>query len=137
TFRRTAVAAWSTALKCGQELLLTFQQILLGAPAITGRALSPTRTAEVKYDGDVLHIIKQYPGCDDERVLGFLRARVPWFGRGPWIDKVFRPSLSTVHAAGHRLGSTGKIKTKVEQSEDRQVLRFYPNNPPWADLARN
>ena len=87
----------------------------------------------MKYDEDVLHIIKQYPGCDDAGVLGVLRARVPWFGHGTLFHKIFRPSLGTVHAAGRRLESAGKIKTKV--SEDRRVLRFYPNNPPWTNLA--
>ena len=112
--RRAVAAVWGAALKCGQELLLTLQQISRGTPAIAGRARSPVRTTQVKYDGDVLHIIKQYPGCDDERVLEFLRARVLWFGRGTLIDKVFRPSLGTVHAAGRRLEKTGQIKSKVD-----------------------
>jgi hypothetical protein len=103
------------------------------SPAITSRVLSPVRTAQAKYDGDVLHITMQYPGCDDGRVLGILRARVVWFGRGTLLDRIFAPSLRTVHAAGRRLESAGKIKSKVDQSEDRQVLRFYPNNPVWAD----
>ena len=134
-FRRTPAAAWGATLARGQELLLSLQQILPGTPATAGRTLSPVRTAKVKYDGDVLHIIKQYPGCDDARVLGVIRARVPWFGRGTFIGKIFRPSLSSVHAAGHRLEGTGKIKTRVDQSADRQVLRFYPNNPVWANLG--
>ena len=133
--RRTAAAAWGATLTCGQELLLSLQQISPSAPAIAGRALSPVPTAEVKYDGDVLHIIKQYPGCDDERVLRILRTRVPWFGRGTLIGKIFRPSLGTVHAAGRRLEGTGEIKTRVDRSAGRQELRFYPNNPVWADLG--
>jgi hypothetical protein len=125
--RRTAAAAWDATVTWGQELL--------GAPAVAGRALSPARASRVKYDEDVLHITLQYPGCDDERMLGILRTRVSWFGRGTSIHKIFSPSLRTVHAAGRRLESTGKIKTKVEPSDDRQVLRFYPNNPVWADVA--
>jgi len=135
--RRTAAAAWGATLARGQELLLTLQHISLGPPAIAGRALGPGRTAQVKYDGDILHIIKQYPGCDDVGVLGVLRARVPWFGHGTLLHKIFRPSLSTIHAAGRRLESTGEIKTKVDQLGGRQVLRFYPNNPPWINLAPN
>jgi hypothetical protein len=49
------------------------------------------------------------------------------------IDKVFRPSLGTVHAAGRRLEIAGEIKTKAEPSQDRRALRFYPNNPLWPD----
>jgi hypothetical protein len=118
------------------ELLMSFQQIAVGAPADPGRALSPApdRKAQVKYDGDILHIIKQYPGCNDARVLAFLRARVHWFGRGTLIHKVFRPSLSTVHAAGRRLEMAGKIKTKVDDSQHHQMLRFYPNTPVWAGV---
>jgi hypothetical protein len=120
TFRRTAAAAWDATVTWGQELL--------GAPA-----LSPAGTVSVKYDDDVLHITLQYPGCDAERMLGILRARVSWFGRGTSIHKIFSPSLRTVQAAARRLESAGKIKTKLDPSEDRQVLRFYPNNPVWAD----
>jgi len=113
---------------------MSFQQVSVGAPANAGRALSPApdRKALVKYDGDVLHIIKQYPGCNDASVLAFLRARVPWFGRGTLIHKVCRPSLSTVHAAARRLELAGKIKIKVDRSQQRQMLVFYPNNPFWA-----
>ena len=87
----------------------------------------------MKYDRDILHIIEQYPGCDDARVLAFLRARVHWFGRGTLIHSVFRPSLSTVHAAGRRLKAAGKINSKVDHSEHRQLLWFYPNTLIWAD----
>jgi hypothetical protein len=123
------------SLRWAQELLMSFQQISVEAPANLGRALSPApdRKARVKYDADVLHIIKQYPGCNDARVLAFLRARVHWFGRGTLIHNVFRPSLSTVHADGRRLEIAGKIKTKVDLSQHRRMLRFYPNNPLWAD----
>jgi hypothetical protein len=115
------------------ELLTSFQQVSVEAPASRVRAPSavPDRKVLVKYEGDVLHIIKQYPGCSDAQVLAFLRARVPWFGRGTWIDKVFRPSLATVHAAGRRLEIAGEIKTKADQSPHGQALRFYPNNPLW------
>jgi hypothetical protein len=117
-FRRTAIAAWGVTWIRGHELLLS------------------VRTAQSKYDGDILHIIKQYPGCDEERVLGILRARVPWLGQGTLLDKIFRPSLGTIRAVGRRLESAGKIKTRVDRSEDRrQLLRFYPNNPPWTNLA--
>jgi hypothetical protein len=114
--RRTAVAAWGATVTRGQELLLS------------------VRTAQAKYDEDILHIIKQYPGSDDERVLRVLRARVPWLGQGTLLDKIFRPSLRTIHAVGRRLERTGKIKTRRDQSEERQALCFYPNNPPWANL---
>lgn len=123
------------SLRRAQELLTSFQQVSVEAPAIFARALSPApnRKALVKYDGDVVHIIKQYPGCSDTQVLAFLCARVHWFGRGTLIDKVFRPALATVHAAGRRLEAAGEIKTKVDPSQDRQGLRFYPNNPLWPD----
>lgn len=125
-------------LRWAQQLLMSFQQIAAGAPADAGRELSaaPDRKAQVKYDDDVLHIIKQYPGCNDAGVLAFLRARVRWFGRGTLIHKLFRPSLGVVHAAGHRLEIAGKIKTKVDHSQQQQqMLRFYPNNPLWADAG--
>jgi hypothetical protein len=114
---------------------MSFQQIAVGAPANAGRALGPApdRTAYVKYDGDILHIIKQYPGCHDARILAFVRARVHWIGRGTLIHKVFRPSLSTVHAAARRLEIAGKITTKVDHSQHHQILRFYPTNPLWVD----
>ena len=120
------------SLRRAQELLTSFQQISVEAPASLARAMSPApdRKAVVKYDGDMLHIIKQYPGCSDAQVLAFLRARVHWFGRGTLIDKVFRPALATVHAAGRRLEIAGKIK--VNQSQHPEMLRFYPNNPFWA-----
>jgi hypothetical protein len=124
-----------TSLRLTQELLMSFQQVAVGALANAGRALSPApdRKGQVKYDGDVLHIIEQYPGCNDAHVLAFLRERVHWFGRGTLIHKVFRPSLSTVHAAGRRLEVAGKIKTKVDHSQHHQLLRFHPNTPLWAD----
>jgi len=123
------------SLRRAQELLTSFQQISVEAPASLARAMSPApdRKAVVKYDGDMLHIIKQYPGCSDAQVLAFLRARVHWFGRGTLIDKVFRPALATVHAAGRRLEIAGEIKTKMDRSPSRQGLRFYPNNPLWPD----
>jgi hypothetical protein len=123
------------SVRRAQELLATFQQISVEAPANLARAPSPApdRKALVKYDGDILHIIKQYPGCSDSRVLAFLRARVHWFGRGTLINKVFQPSLGTVHAAGRRLEIAGEIKTKVDRSQPPQALRFYPNNPLWPD----
>ena len=122
------------SVRWAQELLLSFHQVAVG-PASSGRALDPApdRAARAKYDGEVLHIIKQYPGCNDARVLAFLRARVHWFGRGTLIHKVFRPSLGTVHAAGRRLEIAGKIKIKVDQSHHHRMLRFYPNNRIWAD----
>ncbi|HLH98506.1 MAG TPA: hypothetical protein VKW08_25640 [Xanthobacteraceae bacterium] len=113
---------------------MSFQQVAVETLANAGRALSPApdRICQVKYDGDILHIVEQYPGCDDAHVLAFLCARVTWFGRGTLIHKVFSPSLRTVHAAGRRLEIAGKIKTKVEHSEHRRLLRFYPNTPVWA-----
>ena len=144
TVQEASIAGGSArALRWAQELLTSVQQIAAGSPAEAGRAVSgtPERKARVKddatydakYDGDILHIIKQYPGCSDGRVLAFLRARAHWFGRGTLIHKVFRPSLSTVHAAGRRLELAGMIKTKVDHSEHHQALRFYPNNRLWAE----
>jgi hypothetical protein len=122
------------SLRWAQELLVSVQEISVGAPSSAGRALSPAsdRKVLVKYDGDVLHIIKQYPGCNDASVLAFLRARVHWFGRGTLIHNVCRPSLGTVHAAGRRLELAGKIKIRVDRSQQREMLRFYPNTPFWA-----
>jgi hypothetical protein len=113
---------------------MSFQEISVGAPANLVRDLVhvPERQAPAKHDGDILHIIKQYPGCDDAQVLAFLRARVHWFGRGTLIHKIFRPSLRTVHAAGRRLEVAGKIRIKADQPQHSQPLRFYPNNPFWA-----
>jgi len=117
------------------ELLTSVQPIVAEAPADAGRALSlvPDRNAQPKYDGDILHIIKQYPGSSDARVLAFLRTRAHWFGRGTLLNKIFRPSLGTIHAAGRRLEAAGMIKTKVDPAEPRRLLRFYPNNRLWAD----
>jgi len=89
------------------------------------------RKSLAQYDGAVLHIIQQYPGCDDARILAFLRTRVDWFGRGTMIDKLFRPSLRTVHAAVHRLEIAGEIKTNAQQSHRGNMLRFFPNVPIW------
>ncbi len=123
---------WVASSRWAHELLTSFQQASVEVPAPPARALSraPDRKARVTYDGDIMHIIKQYPGCTDVRVLAFLRARVHWFGRGTLIDKVFRPSLATVHAAGRRLEIAGSIKTKVDASP-LEALRFYPNNAVW------
>jgi hypothetical protein len=130
------------SFRWAQELLTSVQRVSVEAPANPGRVISraPDRQARVKqgratYDGDILHIIKQYPGCDDAYVLAFLRARVRWFGRGTLIDSVFAPSLSTVHAAGRRLEIAGEIKVKMERSQQREALRFYPNNPLWPDTG--
>lgn len=111
---------------------LSLQQISVGAPAhlVRDRGHAPDRQARARYDGDILHIIKQYPGCNDAQVLAFLRARVHWFGRDTLIHNVFRPTLRTVHAAGRRLEIAGKIK--VDQPQRPEGLRFYPNNPFWA-----
>lgn len=89
------------------------------------------RKSLAKHDGAVLHIIQQYPGCDDARILAFLRTRVHWFGRGTVADKLFRPSLRTVHAAVHRLEIAGEIKTNAQQSHRGNMLRFFPNVPIW------
>ena len=128
------------SLRWAQELLTSVQQVSVEAPAHPGRAVSRAadrragaKLARANYDGDVLHIIKQYPGCDDAYVLAFLRTRVHWFGRGTLIDGVFRPSLGTVHAAGRRLETAAEIKIKAEPSPHREALRFYPNNPLWPD----
>lgn len=131
----TAGSGGARALRWAQELLMGVQQVAAGAPVNAGSGLSPApdRKAPVKYDGDILHIIKQYPGCDEARILAFLRARVHWFGRDTLIHKIFCPSLSTVHAAGRRLESAGMIKIKVDRSEHHQALRFFPNNRLWAD----
>ncbi len=122
------------SLRWTQELLIGLQQFAVAAPSNSDRALSSAsdRTTPVKYDADVLHIIKQYPGCNDASVLAFLRARVDWFGRGTLIHTVCRPSLGTVHKAGRRLERDGKVKIKVDRSQQREVLRFYPNSPFWA-----
>jgi hypothetical protein len=128
-------------------LLTSVPRISVEAAADLGRAVSraPDRQIDVKevgvkqvggkYDGDIAHIIKQYPGCDDAYVLAFLRTRVHWFGRGTLIDGVFRPSLRTVHAAGRRLEIAGEIKIKAEPSQQGEALRFYPNNPLWPDTG--
>jgi hypothetical protein len=133
-------------------LLTSVPRISVEAAADLGRAVSraPDRQIDVKevgvrqvgvkqvggkYDGDIAHIIKQYPGCDDAYVLAFLRTRVHWFGRGTLIDGVLRPSLRTVHAAGRRLEIAGEIKIKAEPSQHRAALRFYPNNPLWPDTG--
>jgi hypothetical protein len=139
----------SASLRWAQELLTSVQHSSVEAPANPGHAISraPDRQADrqahvkqarvkqarAKYDGDILHIIKQYPGCDDAYVLAFLRARVGWFGRGTLIDGIFAPSLSTVHAAGRRLEIACEIR--VGRSQQREALRFYPNNPLWADAG--
>src|SRR6202012_932312 len=73
--------------RLAQDLLAGFQQASVEtreAPARPASALGSAadRKARVKYDADVLHIIEQYPGCSDARVLAFLRDRVRWFGRG-------------------------------------------------------
>jgi hypothetical protein len=111
---------------------MSVQQISVGTPGHVVQDLShaPDRQAPARHDGDILHIIKQYPGCNDAQVLAFLRARVHWFGRGTLIHKVFRPSLRTVRAAGRRLETAGEIK--VDPSQHPRLLRFYPNNPFWA-----
>jgi hypothetical protein len=139
---RIGGSVMGASLRWAQELLTSVQHISVEAPANPGQAISraPDRQARVKqarakYDGDILHIIKQYPGCDDAYVLAFLRTRVHWFGRGTLIERVFRPSLTTVHAAGRRLEVAGEIKIKVERSQQREVLRFYPNNPLWPDTG--
>lgn len=134
------------SLRWAQELLTSVQHSAVEAPnpgGVVSRASdrqAGVKQARARYDGDILHIVKQYPGCDDAYVLAFLRTRVRWFGRGTLIDGVFAPSLSTVHAAGRRLESAGEIKIKAEPSEDREALRFYPNNPLWphagAETAR-
>lgn len=95
------------------------------------------RKSLAQYDGAVLHIIQQYPGCDDARILAFLRTRVDWFGRGTMIDKLFRPSLRTVRAAVHRLEAAGEIKTSVQQSHPGHVLQFFPNVPIWPGSAND
>jgi hypothetical protein len=122
-------------LRWTQELLTSFLQVAVGALANADPLLSPApdRKWQVKYDRDILHIIEQYPGCNDARILAFLRARVHWFGRGTLIHNVFRPSLSTVHAAGRRLKAAGKIKSKADHSAQHRALRFYPNTNVWAD----
>ena len=134
---KSAFRGGVVSLRRAQELLANFQQIALLAPPTLTRALGPAagRNTVAKHDGDILHIIKQYPGCSDAQVLAFLRARVHWFGRGTWIGKVFRPSLGTVHAAGRRLDAAGEIKTKVDRSQHHQALRFYPNTPLWSGTA--
>jgi hypothetical protein len=113
---------------------MSVEQISVGAPADLVRDLRhvPDPRAPARYDGDILHIIKQYPGCDDAQVLAFLRARVHWFGRDTLIHKLFRPSLRTVHSAGRRLESAGKIRVRADQSQHPGLLRFYPDNPFWA-----
>ncbi len=90
-----------------------------------------------KYDGDVLHVIKQYPGCSEERVLAFLRARVDWFGRGTLIHKLFRPSLGTVQAAVRRLWIARKIKSSGPPVHGGNMLRFYPNNSIWPGVEND
>ncbi|HLH87234.1 MAG TPA: hypothetical protein VKX28_02145 [Xanthobacteraceae bacterium] len=126
------------SLRWAQELLTSVQPVSVKGPAhpdrAVGRASGPrasVKQARAKYDGDILHIIMQYPGCDDAYVLAFLRTRVHWFGRGTLIDSFFAPSLGAVHAAGRRLETAGEIKIKAEPSPQREALRFYPNNPLW------
>jgi hypothetical protein len=121
-------------LRWAQELLTSFEQITVWPAAKAGRALSPApdRKPPVKYDRQVLHIVEQYPGCEDARVLAFLLTRVHWFGRDTLVHRIFRPSLATIHAAGRRLEIAGKIRIKEDRSSHRRMLRFYPNNPLWA-----
>jgi hypothetical protein len=123
---RVASSRWA------QELQTSFRQASVETPSQRARAAGSAadRKARVTYDHDILHIIEQYPGCTDVRVLAFLRARVHWFGRGTLIDKFFRPSLATVHAAARRLERAGSIKTKADGSP-HQAFRLYPNNPLW------
>jgi hypothetical protein len=123
------------SLRWAQGLLAGFQQRPVEGAVRLVRALSaaPDRTALTKYDGDILHIIKQYPGCSDVQVLAFLCARVHWIGRGTFINRIFQPSLDAVHAAGRRLEIAGEIKIRVDRSQHRDALRHYPNNPLWPD----
>jgi len=123
-----------TASRWARALLTGFQQIL-AEPAADPRAaptsVSEPRKSPARCDRAVLHIIQQYPGCNDARILAFLRTRVDWFGRGTMIDRLFRPSRRTVQRAAHRLEVAGEIKTDVQQSHDGQMLRFFPNVPIW------
>jgi len=123
------------SLRWAHELLTSFQQNSGERPVSLARvpSLAADRKALAKYDGDILHIIKQYPGCSDVQVLAFLRARVNWIGRNTLINKVFQPSLNTVHSAGRRLEIAGEIKTGADRSQHRHGLRLYPNNPLWPD----
>jgi len=121
--------------------MTSVEQIAVWPAATIGRALEPAPGCkpQVKYDRHVLHIVEQYPGCQEARVLAFLLTRVQWFGRDTLIDRIFRPSLATVRAAGRRLEAAGKIKIAEDKSSQRETLRFYPNTPVWADpdaLAR-
>jgi hypothetical protein len=132
--RRSNPSVMSTASRRARALLSSFQQFLVDPPADVGRARSakPERGSSlVKYDCDVLHIIQQYPGCNQAHILAFLRARVHWFGRGTMIDKLLRPSLGAVQAAVRRLEIAGKIKSYVQPLHNGPLLRFYPNNPIW------
>src|SRR5579871_3206630 len=89
--------------QCGErQLPMSSQQVAVETLANADPALSPVPDSrrQTRYDGDILHIVEQYPGCDDARILAFLCARVVWFGRGTLIHKFFSPSLRTVHAAG-------------------------------------
>ncbi len=123
-----------TASRLARGLLTSFQQILAEPPAAVHRArilAPPPRQSLAKRDGAVLHIIQQYPGCDDARILAFLRTRVHWFGRGTMVDKLFRPSLRTVQAAVHRLKAAGEIKTNMRHAQQGRVLHHFPNVPIW------
>jgi hypothetical protein len=122
------------ASRLARGLLTSFQKILVEPPADLRRARTAapeSRKGLAKHDAAVLHIIRQYPGCNDARILAFLRTRVDWFGRGTMVDKLFRPSLRTVQAAVHRLEVAGEIKTDVQQSHRGHMLRFFPNVPIW------
>jgi len=129
---RRAPGRNGTAARLARGLLTSLQQIPVEPPAGLRRA-GPAAPAKslAKHDGAVLHIIQQYPGCDDARVLAFLRTRVHWFGRGTMVDKLFRPSLRTIQAAVHRLEAAGEIKTNAQQSHRGRMLRFFPNVPIW------
>jgi hypothetical protein len=131
---RNGARSIRTASRLARELLISFQQVLAAPPANLPSARIPApepRKSLAKCDGAVLHIIQQYPGCNDARILAFLRTRIHWLGRGTMVGKLFRPSLRTIHAAVHRLEVAGEIKTNVQESHRGHTLLFFPNVPIW------
>ena len=136
---RSGARSIRTASTLARGLLISFQQVLFqqvlaAPPADLPRARMPApepRKSLARCDGAVLHIIQQYPGCSDARILAFLRTRIHWFGRGTMVGKLFRPSLRTIHAAVRRLEVAGEIKTNVQESHRGHTLRFFPNVPIW------
>ena len=139
TRRAPRLTIMRTASSSARGLLTAVPQSSAEPPADLDRSRMPaagTRKSAARHDGAVLHIIQQYPGCNDARILAFLRTRVHWFGRGTMVDRLFRPSLRTIRGAVHRLELAGDIKTNVQQSPEGRLVQFFPNVPIWPGSGR-